>query len=107
MTTTKTKFFIVMDQMTVWGAGQTRESAIKDAAQWLTDPETGDQGCSEKYVESIECSEQESRNGGEGVFIYEVTDFDWPENAESLDGDQWCEYYYKQEKFNGDWVANK
>lgn len=89
-----------MDQMTVWGAGETLDQAYEDASQWLENPDTGFQGCNVEQVQSMEISMHESRNGGNGVFVYEITDFDWPENAELLDGDGWLEFYKEQEELN-------
>lgn len=95
-----TEFYIIMDQMTVWGAGVTLDAAYEDAAQWLENPETGFQGCSVEQVEAMEILEHESKNGADGIFVYEITDFEWPENAAELDGDGWMEFYWKQEELN-------
>ena len=35
----KPKFYLVMDQTIVLGYGKTKEAAIRDAEEWLPDPE--------------------------------------------------------------------
>lgn len=91
------KFFIVMDVVTGWGIGKTRDEAIQEAAQWLCD-EDGRQGVTVEQVEAMIISERESRNGVSGVFIAEITDTEWPENADQLDGDDLAAIWTKQQE---------
>ena len=95
-------FYLIMDQMTCWGAGQTVAEAKEDACQWLCGENdlSSWQGISLDELEDMIVTEHESRNGAAGVFVYEVSDFDWPDNADSLDGDLWCDFYWAQEELN-------
>ncbi|MFV7762855.1 hypothetical protein ACNPKZ_20180 [Shewanella algae] len=95
------QFFIVMDGVTGWGIGKTRAAAIQEAAQWLCD-EDGQQGVSVEQVEAMIISEQESRNGVSGVFIAEITDTEWPENAYQLDGDDLAAIWTKQQEIEAE-----
>ena len=73
--------------------------AKADACQWLYGA-AGQQGIELAELEKMIIDEYESRNGADGVFVYEVSDFDWPDDAESLDGDLWCDFYWAQEELN-------
>ena len=84
----KPEFYLVMDQTAVWGYGKTKEAAIRDAEEWLPDPED----CFSYYlgrmadkVEDMIISKDESRNGAPGVYV-EPCYFELPAYAEHLDG---------------------
>jgi len=83
--------YLIADRMTSWGAGQTKEAAMEDAAQWLCDTD-GKQGLSVEDVEDMIISEHEVRNGSDGVYLIEYQ-AEWPENASSMDGDAWLQHY--------------
>jgi hypothetical protein len=88
-----TTIYLIADQITSWGAGKTCDEAIAEAAQWLCDPESGQQGITAEQVESMIIDEHQSRNGESGVYVIKYK-AEWPENAESMDGDSWLRHYY-------------
>ena len=96
----KPKFYLVMDQTTVLGYGKTKEAAIRDAEEWLPDPEDcfsyhcGRMGY---RVEDIIISKHESRAGAPGVYV-EPCYFAMPDNAEELDGEDWYDLYSKHQE---------
>jgi len=88
-------FYMIMDQMTVWGAGKTLKDARDEACTWLVG-DNNDQGISEDELDKMIIYEHESKNGQNGVFIYEVDDC-WDDRYEGFDGDQLYEFYWAQE----------
>ena len=93
-------FYIAIDEITYWGYGKTREEAIKEAAKWLINPETGGQGCTDEQINDMVISEYESRNGKRGIYLYEVTDFDLPEDDSCLDIPYLHDIKCKQDEIN-------
>ena len=84
----KPKFYLVMDQTAVWGYGKTKEAAIRDAEEWILDPEdhfSYHLGRMAYQVEDMIISKDESRNGAPGVYV-EPCYFELPAYAEHLDG---------------------
>lgn len=65
-------FYVVMDKRTGWSCGKTRNEAIAKAARWLKD-EHGRQGVTPEQAETMIISEEEARDGANGIFIYKVT----------------------------------
>lgn len=79
-------YLIVQLGYTVFGASAlSYESAIKEASQWASDPETGMQGTTEEKLEEILTPSHEACDGD--LVMIETYD-DLPENASSMDGDE-------------------
>ena len=90
----KPKFYLVIDQTAVWGYGKTREAAIRDAEEWILDPEdhfSYHLGRMADKVEDLIISKYESANGAPGFYL-EPCYFAIPDNAEELDGEDWYDY---------------
>ena len=84
--------YLVMDQLAVWGVGQTVGECIKDATHWIINPETGQPDLATDQLEAMIISEHDSRNGKNGFFI-DSFEADCPDNVSELDSDQLYELY--------------
>jgi len=78
----------VQHEYAVFGFGETRQEAISMAAQWLKD-ETGKQGCSIAYAESLLVA---SPKPGQ-MTLYETAET-IPADAENWGGEELLEWYY-------------
>lgn len=78
----------VQHEYAVYGFGETRQEAISMAAQWLK-AETGKQGCSIAYAESLLVT---SPKPGQ-MTLYETAET-IPADAENWGGEELLEWYY-------------
>ncbi|MCX7085903.1 MAG: hypothetical protein NTY69_10250 [Methylococcales bacterium] len=78
----------VQHDYAVFGFGETQEAAITMAAEWLKD-ETGKQGCSYEYAESLLVGD--ARPGQMTLYVTEET---IPAHAENWGGEELLDWYY-------------
>jgi len=94
---TTDSFFIVMDEHTAWGAGRTEQDAIADSVEWIENNANGTPCTSAEHVRAMLIEEREVNNGAAGFHLYEVTAFPYPDDASTLDGDDWMRFKYNQD----------
>ncbi|MFA5017362.1 MAG: hypothetical protein WC504_07435 [Methylobacter sp.] len=78
----------VQHDYAVFGFGETRQEALAMAAQWLKD-ETGKQGCSVDYAESLLVSSPKP-----GQMTLYQTDEHIPGDAENWGGEELLDWYH-------------
>lgn len=78
----------IQQDYAVFGFGETRQAAIAMAAEWLKD-ESGTQGCSEEYAESLLVS---SPNPGQMTLCYTAETI--PADAENWGGEELLDWYH-------------
>ena len=96
MNTETTKFYMVMNNDAVWGAGRTIEEAKVEACTWIEDAD-GRQGVTMGWLHDRLVTEREfDRDPADKFFIFPVSCVDFDDDIKEIDTDKLMDVYYIQ-----------